>query len=598
MGLQPYPDCALRFGLTSHGAGLTGHKRLIVVHRPDFSGRYTWLPQPRPGDVTVVFDSIAGVDLADRQPILFDQLENWKERSAAKYRLNKLLGMIAEHPAVTAFERSGFRLIDFAEPRLRQEVTRLTMGWKLASAGVGARELVCDPALPPALEMGVRAGLRLTQGTRAYSLPPALPGSRSRRAVARQLMRVTTMVSRTERVRVAAVAAGKLALALESLTDAELRRVKLGLMPFPGLDHGNGLLLALRRRLPLLRTYGPARVGVGASVDLPETLELDGDAALDRTLTALVAQALGSAAPELDQAVRAVSVLNGARSLRALLLPSATYSASRLLIQWAHERGVRVGAFQHGIYSSREPFGGDPGVDVIFGWGEDTSEQVACWQRPWPAVHPVGVPGVHTPAPAARKAAAPTVPRHVLIATSGIDDYPTSPVMYREAFVDTLAPGIKRLTMAGAKVELRPHPGEDPERYTQLLRARGLDVGIAPAGPFATVAKRMDILISSTSSVAFEAAALGLPVLLWLGPAPRWVRREHLVPPWTDSLPGMFDTAESLQRLIDALIERPAAGLHVAHELGRHLARYAEPFTAAAFASGLRQLGECETDRV
>jgi hypothetical protein len=53
----------------------------------------------------------------------------------------------------------------------------------------------------------------------------------------------------------------------------------------------------------------------------------------------------------------------------------------------------------------------------------------------------------------------------------------------------------------------------------------------------------------------------------------------------------MFDTAEDLRPLIDALIERPAEGLRVAHELSRHLARYAKPFAAAAFAAGLQQLG-------
>ncbi len=541
--------------------------------------------------MTIVFDSLACVDLADREPILFDQLENWNERSEAEQRLNMLLGMIAQHPAVAAIELAGFRLIDFAEYRLRLEVARLITGWKLASAVAGARELICDPTLPLAQEIGVRAGLGLAPRAKTYSLPPALPGSRGSRAAARQLMRVKATASRPERVRVVAVAAGKLALALGSLADADMRAAGLGLMPFPGLDHGNGLLLALRRRLPLLRTYGPARRRVGPPVDLPARLELEDDSALDRALTLLVARALTGAASELDHAVRALNGLNRARSLRALLLPSAAYGASRLLIQWAHERGVRVGAFQHGIYSARELDGGDRRAEVVFGWGSGTVEQIACWPKPRPSVHPVGVPGVLAPDPGLRRAASGTTPRHVLIATSGTDDRPIAPVAYCEAFVDAIAPGIERLAMTGAKVELRPHPGEEPERYRRLLRALGLEVKIARTGSFATAAAGTDILISSTSSVAFEAAALGLPVFLWLGPAPRWVRRQHLVPPWTDSLPGMFGTAEDLRPLIDDLIERPAEGLRVAHELSRHLARYTEPFVPAAFAAGLLQLG-------
>jgi len=183
------------------------------------------------------------------------------------------------------------------------------------------------------------------------------------------------------------------------------------------------------------------------------------------------------------------------------------------------------------------------------------------------------------------------VRRRVLIATSNTVDTPIAPVGFCEAFVDTLGPSVERLASAGVEIELRPHPGEDPARYRRLLAGHGARVAIAPAGAFAQALARVDILISSASSVAFEAAALGVPVLLWLGPTPRWVREEHLLPPWTQSLPGTFETAADLRALVDDLIERADAGAGAAQELGRSLARYAKPFEAARFAAALRELG-------
>lgn len=530
----------------------------------------------------------------------FDELQSWEQRSAAESRLAELMSSIAAHPAVAPIERRGLRLIDFAEYRLRLEVARLLRGWTLARAatgrgsasGTGVWDLIGDPALPAALLMGARAGLGLDPRPVPYTLPEALAGSPGRRELARQLMRALAVVSRPRRgrVRVAVVAAGKLSLALASLSDADLRTAGVGLMPFPGLDHGNGLVLALRRRLPLLGSYGPVRTHTSIRVLLPPRLDLEVDPALDRTIALLVSRVLAGAAPELDQAVGALEGMGSARSLRTLLLPSAAYGASRLLIEWAHARGLRVAAMQHGVYTSRGLDGGDRRADVLLGWARGTAEQIAAWPEPRPAVRPVGVPGLAVSSSIARPAARASL-RRVLVATSSTIETPLVPAGFCETFIDTLAPGLQQLAKAGVEVELRPHPGEEPERYRRLLARHGLDVRIAEGEPFAQALAGVDILIASASSVAFEAATLGLPVLLWLGPAPRWVREKHLVEPWTLSLPGMFTTAAELGSLIEELIERPAAGLRTAHELSGRLARYAEPFDAARFAQALRELG-------
>lgn len=568
-----------------------------MVARADPSGHYGWLPPARPGDVTVALEDMARVDMADRQPLDFDRLQSWEERSAAEHRIGELLEAIGGHPAVRAIEQGGFSLYEFAEYRLRPEIVRCLRGWTLARAatngGAGAWELVCDPALPAALLMGVRAGLGLDSRPVPYVLPPALPGSPGRRELARQLMRAVAAASRPRRgsVRVAVVAAGKLSLALASLSDADLRAAGVGLMPFPGLDHGNGLVLALRRRLPLLGSYGPLRRGVGIRTSLPTRLDLEGDPELDSTFALLVSRVLAGAAPELDQAVAALGGLSRARSLRALLLPSGAYGASRLLIEWARERGVQVGVIQHGIYGFREFDGGDRRADVIFGWGEGTTEQTSVWRSPRPRVRIVGVPGLRAREPSMRASAADWKLRRALITAAGPTETPISQLRTCDAFMDALWPSIARLTEAGVEVALRPHPTEAPEYYRRLLRARGLEVKVTAEGTFQAAVADADILISSTSSVAFEAATQGVPVLLWMGSAPRWLREEHLVAPWGESLPGMYQTADELLPLVEDLIERPAEGLRVPRELGRHLARYAAPFDPSRFAAALRELG-------
>jgi hypothetical protein len=579
----------------SEGSPPQAVRRLIAVCRADPAGRYDWLPPSRPGDAVVALDGLAHADLAERRPLLFDELESWDERSAAERSIAELLTAVAEHPAVAAIERRGYSLIDFAELRLRSELTNLLRGWKIARVGAGAHELVCDPGAPQALAMGVRAGLGLDPAGTPYTIPPALPGSRLQRALARPLMRALAAGSRPECVRIAAVAAGKLWLALASLSAAELRAAGVGAMPFPGLDYGNGALLALRRRIPLLATYGPCRSTPGPAVRLPNRLELGETAELDRAITILVARLLAGAAPELEHALGALACLRRARALRALVLPSAAYGASRLLIRWAHDRGLRVGAMQHGIYVFREFDGGDRLADLIFGWGEGTVEQTDCWPDPRPEVLTVGVPGTtRPPACSLSGRADPAIFKvnRALIATSSTVDTPIMPAAFCEAFLDVLTPGLRRLAAAGVQLDLRPHPNEDAQRYRRLLKAHRLDVRIVPGGPFSAAAADADILISSTSSVAFEAGALGLPVLLWLGGAPSKVRREHLVAPWTEHEAGMFEDATDFGSLADSLLEHPVQTLRVAEALGRRLAHYAGPFDRARFAAGLNCLAE------
>jgi hypothetical protein len=549
------------------------------------------MPPYLAGDLTVVLDGMAHAELADRSPLLIDQLASWEERSQTENRIDELLRAVREHPDVLRIEHAGYPLIDFVEYRLRPEIVRLLRGWMLAQAaragGAGVLRLVCDPAAPAALLMGIRAAFGLDLQGIPYRLPSALPGSDLKRALARPLMQGLAAVSPSGRTRVAAVAAGKLSLALASLPAADLRAAGVGVMPFPGLDHGNSALLALRRRLPLLPTYGPRRAGCGPVVALPERLRLDDDGRLDHALAILLGRVLGAATRELAESVSAMATLRRASSLRSLLLPSGAYGASRLLIAWARKHGVRVGVFQHGIYIFQEFDGGDRRADVVFGWGAGTAEQMSEWPYPHPTIIPVGVPGTVA---AARPS--PGTLRSVLVATSDAADTPIAPTAFCELFIETIAAGLGRLSGAGVELQLRPHPNENPDRYRRLLRAHGIKAQIVTDGPFSAALAKHDLLISSASSVAFEAGALGMPVLLWLGGTPQEIRERHLVRPWVRRSPGMFERQEDFSQLIDDLLERPAVGFETAHGLGRQLARYAEPFDPGRFADGLRMLAE------
>lgn len=278
-------------------------------------------------------------------------------------RVAEVLTAVRKHPAVAGIAHSGYSLIDFAEPHLELEIAQLLRGWTLARACGGAQEKVLDPAAPTALLMGARAGLGLDPADVSYAVPTDASGSRLKRAVMRQVMRGVAAVSRPERVRVAAVTTGRLALALAALPPSDLHAAHVGVLPFPGLDRGSGTRFALRHRLALLTGYGPRRPGPGVAVRLPERLGLSFEPELDRALSMLVAALLSSVAPEQDRAVRALGGLIRTHSLQVLLLPNTAHGASWLLVAYARDRGLRVAVFDDSTYQLRE-VGHDGFVDV------------------------------------------------------------------------------------------------------------------------------------------------------------------------------------------------------------------------------------------
>jgi hypothetical protein len=281
----------------------------------------------------------------DRSPQPLDE-QGSPEESEAEQLAVQMLAAVKQHPRVAAIAHTGYSLVEFAEPRLRSEILELMRGWTHARLTTTAQEPVCDPAMAPALHMGIRAGLGLDPTVMLPAIHPKTPDSPIRRVAVRQAMRGVAAVSDPERVRVATVATGRLSLALASLSTTDLRAAGVGVLPFPGLENGDGMRLALRRRVPLLTGYGPRRPGSGVAVSLPARLDLGCEPELDRALTLLVEWLLSGVAAQQDRAVRALGGLTRTHALRTILLPDMNHGASRLLAAYAQDRGLRIRTHQ------------------------------------------------------------------------------------------------------------------------------------------------------------------------------------------------------------------------------------------------------------
>ncbi len=321
-------------------------------------------------------DSVAGVVRVAEEGRVAEDV-----RVAEEGRIAEVLAKVREHPAVARIAHTGYSLIDFAEPSLKLEIAQLLRGWTLARVHGGAGETARDPAASPALRMGARAGLGLDPADVSYVMPIAVSEARIKQVGTRQIMRGVAVFSPQEHVRVAAVTTGKLALALDALTAADLRAAQVGVLPFPGSDRGSSVLFAVKRRRPLLVGYGPRRPGPGMAVHLPERLGLSSEEELDRALSLLVARLLADLAPKQDQAVRALGGLHHTHALRVILLANLDSSASRLLLTYARDRSLRVAVFDEYAHELRELDGDVKRLPP----DRSTTEQAQDWPGPFDA---------------------------------------------------------------------------------------------------------------------------------------------------------------------------------------------------------------------
>jgi hypothetical protein len=559
------------------------------------------------GDVALCFDPLAldRVRASGAIAIDADSLLGWETRARIDEQATALVTRLALDSGLADARAAGEPLIEFAHYDLLVELSNLLRGFELGDAVASDHridELGAQSNAPSSVRLGVWAGVAARNGAAGamVSLDRWMPISfsglhnRTHALVAHGALVAMGATRRRHRIRVLAVPAGKVTAALERLDRADLLRAGVGITNFPGLSEGNAVRLALTRGLPTVPTGGlpvPHERVAARSRDWPIPSLVD-SAPLETALHTLVERVLVQSYEPTVRVSRALRVWESLPDLRALLLPYTAVGPARLATRWAHARGVAVAVVQHGVYGLRSGLGADMLADQVFGWGPGVAEQVTAWPDGGPRICSVGVPDL---LPSPRREPPVSIGR-VLVATtnrplgSAIGAYGLP-----EAFIEDLMPGLRQFLEAGVRVELRLHPAESRFRYQTLLAKLGLELPFSGDGPFAELARLADLVVSSVSSVAFEAAALGRPVLLWGGRMPHEIRERCLLPPFSGALPGQFVDGRQFTDLARRGLQDPGALIAEGRALADRLCHYAQPLDTARLTAAILQLGEGAT---
>jgi hypothetical protein len=524
--------------------------------------------------------------------IAADALLTWEAREDVDRAVDRVLAEI-DRSALGDVRIENVRLLTVARYRLRFELTHAILAFEAARAAVAevGPVDVSDRSGPAALMLGARAGAgtappaELPSHWRPLYTPPPFEGPLA--TIGNVVQRAAAVRTRPANVRVAVVPGFKAGPALAATPRARIARAGVALLPFPWLSFGEAPRLALRNRLPTLPRA--RHRGARPPVSLPSMPRLVEDEALDAALAALVREALREAADEAREIAAALRTLDGLAGCRALVLPTSALGAARAAISWARERGVTPATVQHGFYVMRGLEDADEGAEVLFSWGPGVAEQAATWSAPPRDVTCIGLPGAKR---APDGAAPPERLRRLLIATSaGIAASALNPYSYAPALLDVVGPGLQTLAGSGVAIAVRSHPAERPSPYPELLARLGVRATVDEARPLGAALADADLVLTSASSVAFEAALSGKPCALWSGPLPAELRNAIFLPPFDRDLPSMFTTREEFGELTaDALAGWRAFAERLESSVAE-LRRYVAPFDPDRFAAGLEALG-------
>lgn len=549
--------------------------------RPDDTG-----PSPDDDDLVLVF-APAAAPSATRARVLFaDDLLDWHARAAIEVQVGELLSGVRDAAV-------NDDVLDACEFELRVEWINVLCAHAAAQAVQADgpfSKLLASALAPASIVAGVGAALDLAPSP-APQWRLELPfrgGVGWRGSAARTIVAARAAATRRGPVRVLAFPGQRLTQALSRLSPGQVRKLGLAVAALPEFAHGEAARLVLSHRLPALR--------LDTAIPTARSLEPDANAAVAGRITddERLDQVLGEIADAvLQRGAQRVAAINALTpnldalpSLRAILLPTSVLGVTRLVARWARSRGLPVAVYQHGIYGLVEGDGGDRRADVLFAWSPAVGDQAARWPPPRPRVVPTGVPDL----PRAARSMPRGPPRRVLVATTN-STVGTALTTWntREQFVDSVMGGLDTLRRAGCEVHLRLHPLETPGEYAAMDRWAGrASLALAEPGPFANVARRYDLLVSVYSSVAFEAATLGLPVALWIPSIPPAVRNSYLLPPLSEDLPGTFSDAVTWSSVATALVR--GEGWDPLIALSERLAAYASPFDVDRFAAELGEL--------
>jgi hypothetical protein len=549
-----------------------------------------------PGDLVLAFDAVAAreAEQAGATVDLVDDHLTWSERTAIDAQAARLATQVADNDAIDVSVRR------FAAYDLRSEFVNILRAWTAATAWAQSRsdpgptQVASDRDCPTSVVLGARAALTGKADAPAQWTPlsPQVQATGARLAAARALLETYRLTRRGRRpVRILAVPSMNAGVAIGRAKPDELRELGVGLALLATLDHGAAARLAPALGLPAVGSAWPRRSARREGAVRRQAVDALGgfhdDHALDAVLHAQAAQTLVASELPARQVGATLERWSRLPDLESVVLPTVATGAGRVALAWARANAIPVGVVQHGIYAFRGVEGGDRGADAIFTWGPGVADQIAEWEDRRARAIAIGTPGIAEMRPCA--AAAPI--RRALIATT---NSPTGSALglsaFQDAFVADVADGLRRLGEAGVGLELRIHPAESPARYREVIARLGLPVVVREPEPLDAALDRADLLVSSVSSVAFEAAARGIPVLLWTGRVPAEVRREQFVSPLADSWPGMFADGGSFSALIQRALQAPADFFNDVAPLRDELRRYVDRFDANAFAVGLRTL--------
>jgi hypothetical protein len=543
-------------------------------------------PAPAPGDIALCFDKLTVAHLLALGVVAVSADDLLDVDGCAR--------LDTEASELVDAVRVGLPASEPAALELLGEFVNVLRAWRI---GEGMRErgatgpLLVGRSCPSAIRAGLSVAL-----ARAPALVPwvPIPGGEPapggpRPALAAAALRASSLRTGAREVRVLAVPGGKVGAALDAVPVSALHAAGVAVTVFPGLDHGNAARMALRRGLAAVAAPRGWRHGQGRLVSRELALgRLHDVPELDRVLRAVAARVIAARCATDAPAAAVLRSWERLPALRAVVLPTSVTAAACRAVDWARRRGLETAVVQHGIYGSKAPQYGDGRAGTLLAWGPGVAEQARGWAAPRPRVVAVGVPGLHGRAPLRR----PTAITRVLVATT---NRPLGLALglfgFCEAFVDDLAAGLRELRAAGVALELRPHPAEDVTRYHAQLARLDVDLPVGPPGPFVERLCANDLLVTSISSVAFEAAALGAPVLLWSGRVPAAIRAEHMLAPLGDALPGLFDGERAFLALARRALRAPAELIDEALRLSELLAGYAQPFDRDAFTTALAELG-------
>jgi hypothetical protein len=485
-------------------------------------------------------------------------------------------------------------LLTGAEYDLRVEFTNLISAYvvvrRLRDVDRHAYEVLPDRDCPSAVALGAAAAFEHTWSI--FDWRPVLTCSSAslRHKSIAAALNAYALIADRDAVRILAVPGLKLGSALLEVPSSVLRDVGLAVINLPGLSQRDMTRLIWRSRVNGLGTpkCSPRRARGGVAHDgVLLDGALDDDPTLDHVLHQAANAVIARTSTATRQTMSVLASLERLPQLRTVLLPTTALGVTRLVRDWAVARGVTVAAMQHGFYVYCDWDGADRLADVVLGWSPTVEEQMLQWPGSTPRLAVVGTPGL-------MRSARPPTERvaKVLVATTNSPlGTALLPWSYCHLYMAALAPGLRRLMNGGVSVTLRIHPSESMNDYKQLTMRLGLsNIHIGARGPFSVAAADNDLLISPESSVALEAGAGGMPVMMWAGALTPSLRRRYLVPPLSESLPATFSTSDEFEDLVARILKEPSTGLDDAYKLGQRLGLFAMPADRDALSDTLREL--------